>query len=256
MFGKNSLCVLITRPQPQANELATKLTEQGNKAIVFPTFSIEDSLDQAALHTAISTLDQVDVAIFVSPRAVEKTLPIWLTYWPKIPKKILLVAVGKSTEQALKAYLPVQVVCPEDEFNSEALLALPDLQAVHHKIVMIFQGETGRGLLEKVLTLRGAKVKIAICYRRVLSSPVSLPEVREWQQAGVNRIVYTSAEGMLNLFKLVDDKAHDWLKNIPSLVVSPRLVELAKEMNIQTVIQSRSAHVDAIIETLNKEDKL
>lgn len=246
-----SLFPLITRPQPQADELALQIALHGGKSMVFPTFSIEDPLDKNALQVAIQMLDQVDMAIFVSPHAVKKTLPLWLSCWPLPPEKLMIAAVGKSTESALEVYLSAtNVICPEKEFNSEALLSLPALQAVRGKTIVIFQGETGRGLLEKVLVKRGAKVKIAVCYRRVLSSLVSLPKVLEWQQAGVNCVIYTSIEGMLNLFKLADPKGHEWLKSLPSLVISQRLAEMAKKIKIQTVIQSRNAHSSAIVEAL------
>ena len=247
----NSLYALITRPQPQATELANAIISKGGRAVVYPTFSIEDSLDEKSLQLAIKDLDKIDMAIFVSTNAVEKTMPLLQAFWPQLPTNLLILAVGKSTAQALKNYSVKLVLFPEKEFNSEALLSIPVLKEVEGKSIAIFQGETGRGLLEKVLVERGAKVNLVVCYRRLLSPRIPVATVLGWQQTGINCIIYTSEEGMRNLFQLVDQGFHHWLQRIPSLVVSPRLVEIAKGIRICTIIQSQGAHTSEIIAALS-----
>lgn len=246
----NKLCILVTRPQPQADELAELIVAEGGKAVACPTFSIEDPLDKDALQTAIQQLDEADIVIFVSPNAVKKAMPLLQAVWPKLPENLLITAVGKSTQKVLKAYGLKSVLCPEDEFNSEALLSLPVFNQIQNRMILIFQGETGRGLLENVLTTRGANVRLAICYRRVLTPHIPASTVFNWQKIGINCIVYTSAEGMLNLFQLIDESFHRWLKTLPSVVVSTRLAEIAKGIKIDTIIQSHGADSASIIEAL------
>lgn len=241
----SSLCVLITAPQPKAAELADRIMAQRGRAFVFPTFSVEVTPDPSLLIAALKILDQTDLAIFVSPNAVHYTLPLWQQCGLKRPK--VIAAVGKSTQAALYAYQLPSVVCPDTAFNSEALLNLPELTDVGGKTVMIFQGQTGRGLLESVLQNRGAKVTLVSCYQRVLSNPLSPEQELAWQQAGINGVIYTSAEGMLNLFKLVSTPMQIQLKKIPSLVISPRLAEIAQQVTIEIVIQSRNAQSESII---------
>lgn len=249
-----AVCALVTKPQPQADELATHIHQVGGKTIIYPTFSIEDPLNVAVLQKQIETLSSVDIAIFISPHAVKKTMPYWQTYWPELPKHLSIAAVGKSTQETLQQFGYTKVIYPKTTFNSEALLALPNLQTVQNKTIMIFQGETGRGLLQEVLTQRGATVITAIAYRRVLPSPIHEPTLLEWKKKGLNYVIYTNAEGMLNLFQLVDAKYHPWLKSIPSLVISARLKEIAKTIGIQHVIETKNARTDMIIETLIKEN--
>jgi uroporphyrinogen-III synthase len=243
---KTSLCALITRPQPQADELAALIRQAGGQAIVYPVFSIEDPVDFASLKTAIQLLAETTIAIFVSPRAVEKTVP----YWPKLHKNILIAAVGKSTQKVLKNYGFSSIVCPESDFSSEALLELPELKAVQNKNIIVFQGETGRGLLQRMLIQRGAKVFTAIAYRRVLCQPINVPTLLDWKKKGLNCVIYTSVEGILNLFKLTNLEEHRWLKSISSVVISARLAKIAKETGILHVIESKNARANVIIEAL------
>lgn len=253
-FLLSQLCVLITKPLPKGNELAAKVVAEGGKAIVFPTFRIEDCIDKVALERAVKKLKVIDLAIFVSPNAVEKTLPLWRIYWPTIPAHLSIAAVGKGTQEALSAY-GIASICPEALCGSEALLSLPALQGMRNKTVMIFQGETGRGLLQASLLEGGAKVITVVAYRRVLETPISAARVQEWRRAGVNCVVYTSEEGMLNLFKLAPVKHHLWLKGTLSLVVSERLVETAQRIKIQTIVCSRGARAHQILETLKFLEK-
>lgn len=244
--------MLITKPQ--ADELVTHIHQAGGHTILYPTFSIEDPSNVNALQNQVKTLSNVDIAIFISPHAVKKTMPFWQTYWPQLPKHLSIAAVGKSTQETLQHFGYTTNIYPKTEFNSEALLTLPKLQNVQNKTIMIFQGEIGRGLLQSVLTQRGANVITAIAYRRALSDPITQLNLLDWKKKGLNYVIYTNAEGMLNLFKLVDAKYHDWLKHIPSLVISPRLREVAKSIGIQQVVESKNARTNMIIETLIKEN--
>jgi uroporphyrinogen-III synthase len=243
--------VLITRPQPSADALANKIIEQGGKAIVFSTFTIEPLLNKDLLEQAIQQLASTHWAIFVSPNAVHQVLPIWQRYWPESLKNLCIGAVGKSTADALHTY-SLDAICPTDQFSSESLLSLPELQSVQQKSVMIFQGETGRGHLQTVLTERGAKVSTIIAYRRVSASPVSLSVWQKWQQSAINTVVYTSAEGMLNLYKLVDVDHQNWLKRIPAIVPSARLAKIAQDIKITSIIQSKDARNSEILKSLLK----
>ena len=246
---KNFPCVaLITRPQPKADELAALIDQEGGKTIVFPTFSIEEPMNIAALKQQIQALTNIDIAVFVSPHAVKKTMP----YFSKLRKNSLIAAVGKSTKEILERHGFTEVTYPKANFSSESLLALPELQTVHNKTVIIFQGETSRGLLQNVLTDRGAKVVTAIAYRRVLCTPVHSRTILSWKNKSLNCVIYTSAEGLLNLFKLINLEHHPWLKSIPSLVISPRLKKIAKQIGIQHVFESENARANAIIEALKK----
>src|SRR5690606_18281206 len=130
--------------------------------------------DPEAIRALGRSLEGYDMGIFVSPNAVRGALKY---LGRSLPPRLTLVAVGPGTARALVDAGHDTVLVPDNEFNSEALLALPQLRNVQGKRVVIFRGESGRGLLREVLEARGAKVDYAEVYRREMpSSPT--PDVR------------------------------------------------------------------------------
>ena len=67
----------------------------------------------------------------------------------------------------MRRYGATEVIVPSERFDSEALLALPELETVAGKRIAIFRGEEGRELLGDTLRARGASVEYVACYRRV-----------------------------------------------------------------------------------------
>ena len=65
-------CVVITRPAGESQRLAALVREAGGEPLLFPVIAIGDALDPQPLDAAIARLDEFDVAIFISPSAVER----------------------------------------------------------------------------------------------------------------------------------------------------------------------------------------
>lgn len=172
--------VVITRPTGQAEHLATLLVEQGMHPIFFPVLTIHDCADITPVLEAAIALDTYDLAVFVSPNAIEKALDIILPRraWPA---HVPALALGKMSEQALVRRGVTHVISPPLRFDSEALLELPELMAVTGKRIIIFRGETGRELLGETLMARGAEVHHVACYRRLASKADPGPLLKRWE---------------------------------------------------------------------------
>ena len=84
----------------------------------------------------------------------------------------------------------------EDGFDSEALLALPEMRDLAGKRVVIFRGDGGRELLGDTLIARGAIVEYAECYRRSKPTSDAAVLLRLWARDEVLGIVITSSEGL------------------------------------------------------------
>ena len=101
-------------------------------------------------------------------RQVTYSLPALLSQrqWPP---HLLPAAIGQGTVRALAAHGVHGCIAPEQRFDSEALLALPELQAerVAGQRVLILRGDGGRELLAETLSARGALVDLVSCYRRL-----------------------------------------------------------------------------------------
>src|SRR3990167_5142020 len=155
MMPLKGVGVVVTRPAHQAERLAELIERAGGRAIRFPTLEIFDAQDMTPLSGAIDRLEQFDLAIFISPNAVNRVMNqvrakrVW-------PSDLRCAAVGKGSAKALERFGCDAVIVPQGRFDSEALLALPELQDMAGKRVVIFRGEGGRELLGDELVRRGA----------------------------------------------------------------------------------------------------
>ncbi len=166
--------VVVTRPTGQAAHLATELAARGALPVLYPVLEIRDIDDLAPVLDAAIRLESFDLAVFVSPNAIEKALALILPRrsWPAA---LRVAALGKSSERELARHGIHDAISPPLRFDSEALLELPELSAVQGKRVVIFRGEGGRELLGDTLKARGAAVEGRGARRR---EPELLEELR------------------------------------------------------------------------------
>ena len=144
--------VLVTRPARQAAGLVAQLAALGAKPIVFPAIVILPPADPAPLARAHAALGTYDAAIFVSANAAEYGAP------GRWPAHVVAYATGPGSAAALVAVGVSNVRIPDTTFDSDGLLALPDLANLQGKRIAIFRGEGGRDRLGEALRARGAHV--------------------------------------------------------------------------------------------------
>jgi uroporphyrinogen-III synthase len=158
--------VVVTRPRSAAEPLARELEAEGARVHIFPALALEDIEPSAATREALEKLPHASMAIFVSANAAEKGLALVqrLAAWPA---RTRVAAIGEATAAALRHSGFQAVISPAERHDSEALLALPELQRVRGETILIFRGEGGREHLRETLEARGANVLYAECYRRV-----------------------------------------------------------------------------------------
>ena len=235
MMPLKGVGVVVTRPAHQAGRLAELIGHAGGRAILFPTLEIFDAQDMTPLSGAIERLEQFDLAIFISPNAVNRVMNqvrakrIW-------PQDLRCAAVGKGSAKALERFGCDAVIVPQGRFDSEALLALPELQDMAGKRVVIFRGEGGRELLGTELVRRGAELTMVECYRR--GKPVGVDVgllLKRWVRGEVDAITVTSGESMRNLFDLVGKLGQQWLKKTPVFVFHENIAEVARELGVEQV---------------------
>jgi len=235
--------ILVTRPEGLANSLIQQINDAGGIALHYPVIQIGDSDKTEEQNNIIDKLSTFDIAIFISPTAVQKTLA-------KIknpPEQLVLAVIGRSTEAMLNKHgLQAQIV-PED-FNTESLLEHPNLQQdkITNTSIVIFRGVGGRELLGNTLIERGAKVVYAEMYQRRKNSINSLSQK---ELTGIDMLTVTSNEGLQNLYDLTDDKSA--LTALPIVVPGTRAHKLATQLGFSSIIQSSNATDDACLLSLN-----
>ena len=229
--------IVVTRPAAQAASLAEAIRAAGGHAILFPVIEILDPADIQPLIDVIDRIETCSLAIFISPNAVVRAMS-QITARRTWPPGLRSAAIGKGGVKALQRFGINEVIVPTRSFDSEGLLALPQLQTVAGQRVVIFRGDGGRELLGDTLTARGAQVEYVECYRRARPHADAAPLLKAWAHDEVHAITVTSSEGLRNLFEMVGEPGLSWLRRTPVFVPHPRIAAAARELGCGQVIES------------------
>lgn len=234
----SGLKVLVTRPQDQAKKLIDTLKQAGAKTVVFPLIDIVAIEPQQWPQVDLAGQDMV---IFISRNAVSY---FCRTFDDELPANVAFVAVGDATADSMRRHqLPIDIVAPSPA-GSESLLAMPAMQSMLNKRVLIVRGEGGRELLANTLALRGATISYLEVYKR------SLPAVNEeqlTQAETVDCIIITSVASLDNLCQLM---AKQTIKNKTLVVISDRIRQHALKLGFQHVYVSDDVNDAAITQQL------
>jgi uroporphyrinogen-III synthase len=241
--------VLVTRPAHQAGFLADGIRAIGGNPILFPVLEITDVKDTSSLVALISRLQEFDLAIFVSPNAVNKAMCLINRYGP-LPPNLKIAAVGKGSADALKQFGVSQIISPAERFDSEALLELQELQHVTGQRIVIFRGNGGRQLLGDTLIQRGAVIEYAECYYRGKPNVDTTSLLTSWSQGKINAVIITSSEGLHNLFDIIGQLGQQLLKSTPVFTTHERIVQTAKNLGLGNVVKTIAAGDKGLLQGL------
>ncbi|MCL5059725.1 MAG: uroporphyrinogen-III synthase [Candidatus Thermoplasmatota archaeon] len=225
--------VLVTRPAQQAAALAQAIRATGGEAFEFPALAIE-AVPVEALSAPLAQLAEADIAIFISPNAAQFGMAAILAACG-LPASAEVFAVGPGTARALRARGVSGVVTPDGQ-DSEALLALPQLQDVAGKRVVIVRGVGGRALLAESLAARGAQVRFLECYRRVRPHADAAPLLARWQTGGIDAVTVASAETLDNLAALLGEAGRALLLHTPLFVPHEKIAGAARRFGFAHVV--------------------
>lgn len=220
------LHIAVTRPLAQAQSLSEAIVRLGGTAISYPLLAVTAISDYTEFTQQLQKLANADWAIFISSNAVDFALPHLKQQYPEFPQQLQFAAIGPQTADALKVCGVQKVLIPEQRYDSETLLSLPQMQQVQGKRVIIFRGVGGRELMADILRSRGAEVYFAESYQRI--NPQNNTDLLDqlWQQNKLDALVVTSSEAMRYLLKLAENKP--WLPHVTLCVNHERIAELPK----------------------------
>jgi uroporphyrinogen-III synthase len=229
------LNIVVTRPREQAVGLVQRIEQLGGTPLLFPLLEIAAVSDDRALREQTSRLRQTDLAIFISPNAVRYGMEA-IRASGDMPVSLSIASVGQGSASALRELGVEHIIVPTERFDSESLLALPELQTVVGKRVMIFRGDGGRELLGDTLKARGAQVEYVTCYLR------SKPDVDASALLKVlpHAIIVTSSEALGFLREMLDEAQRRVVYGIVLFVPHNRIAEAARHLGWQQVIVTGS----------------
>ena len=247
--GLKGLGILVTRPERQADPLCELISAKGGRPIRFPALSIAGPKDPVAVKNQLDRIDEFDVALFISPNAVVYALD--LLPGATFPRRLKIGAVGQGSARALREHGVTVDILPAERFDSEALLALPELVEVADRRILIFRGNGGRQLLGDTLKRRGAKVEYAEVYQRQCPNLGADLILERWK-SDVQLVTVTSSEILDNLTALLGDAGIKLLRSTPLVVVSERMRIRAQELGCQEIIVAPRASDHDLITTICK----
>lgn len=200
---------LITRPANQSAHLAQLLREAGATPLLAPMIAIAPTEQQHELQAVLQRLGDFDLAVFVSPTALD-VIGELVQPWPV---ELAVAVVGPASRERALALGMLEVISPDNQFDSEGLLQQPALQQLSGKRVVLFRGNGGRELLTDTLRARGATVEVVEAYRR-LSPSLNHEQVLALLAEGCDGVIVTSSEAVNNLFGLADSVLAEQLRGL------------------------------------------
>jgi uroporphyrinogen-III synthase len=213
--------VLVTRPATQSSELVDAIEANGGIAVRFPVIEIIPR-DAAEIDASAALLGDPDIVVFISRNAVE--------YGLSYSAGGLVAAVGPATAAALQAAGHTIDIQPVAGYDSEHLLAEPDLLDVAGKLVRIVRGSDGRELLADTLRERGAQIEYLSVYSRNIPeyNAAELAELeRHWREIPVVVITVMSVESVRNLAALLPNSCREQLDGSSLVAPAARVLKVA-----------------------------
>lgn len=244
--------VLVTRPQPQADEWVGRLRDAGFDAAALPLLGIRAADDAAPVDAAWRALATGAPAmlVFVSPNAVERFFarrPAGATW----PARVTAAAPGPGTAQALRSHgVPpgcvVQPAADAPQFDSEALWSRLCGRDWRGARVLIVRGDGGRDWLAETLRAAGAEVAFVQAYRRGAPRPTAAERALLAQALaapGEHLWLFSSSEAVGHLRALAPHAA--WW-GAAALCSHPRIADAARALGVGRVHEVRPAF-DAVV---------
>ncbi len=211
--------VLVTRPRAQSAELVDAIRAAGGEVFRFPVIEIVN-LDENLVTAKAASLPAPDIVVFVSRNAVE--------YGLRHAGDARIAAIGPATAAAVAAAGHVVDIQPAGGYDSEHLLAEPELQEVAGMNVRIIRGSEGRELLAEELRLRGANVDYLSVYER--RPPVVGPELAadleaRWRAGDIEVVTIMSVQSLRNLIALLPKWCRKQLESTPLVTPAARVLK-------------------------------
>ncbi|QLF93135.1 uroporphyrinogen-III synthase [Pseudomonas sp. ABC1] len=243
--------LLITRPEADGALLGEVLNAQGIHSSSLPLLAIEALPETPEQRALLLDLDRYCAVVVVSKPAARLGLERLDRYWPQPPHGQRWFSVGAATGEILREY-GLDTCWPVGADDSEALLALPELDealAQPTPKVLILRGEGGRTFFADTLRARGVEVDSVALYRRFVPDYHPTALVERVRSERLNALVVSSGEGLHALRVLAGDDWH-WLRELVLFVPSPRVAELARQMEALNVVDCRGAGTTALLAAL------
>ena len=264
--------IVVTRPSGQARQLIEVLTRAieasgvGKRALPeilsLPLLTIVPKSDEHLADHIATSLSNADLAIFVSPNAIESVMRLLERDWQDFSKKIIPIGVmGGSSHLALKNHgigtedNPTPIIIPKnnEQWDSEGLWQ--ELQSRQwnwqNRKVVIFKGDGGRDWLAETFVKAGATVETISTYSRV-PLDIDNPAWQLVREMDLSKSLWllTSSEAVRYLGEVIKDQFTYNLNSASALCPHHNIADAAEMIGFGEVFTSEPGDEALVKSTL------
>ncbi len=229
---------MVSRSGNSGEQLTKMLGDSGLPAWHIPTLKI-------VAEDILLPLEDFQQTIFVSPNAVKFSIKKSQALTDILPDQ--LIAVGQGTADCLYKAGFNNIIIPQ-QFNSEGLLKLPQLQNIKGQQILIIKGRGGRTLLADTLSERGAICHYLDVYCRV-AAKLNTELWKEFLTSGKRDIITIASVDAMKALNINLGKDFN-LCDFILVVASQRIKESALQYGYKQIVVADSASNDAMLSAI------
>jgi uroporphyrinogen III methyltransferase/synthase len=245
LFAKK---IVVTRPEEQAQGLATMLSELGARVNLFPTIKILPPKSWSAIDKAIAGLSGYDWILFTSVNGVR-----YFFQRLRRTKKdgrylagIKIGVIGPVTADALKEEGLVPDLLPE-KYSAEGIVEVLEKLSITGQRFLLPRPVLARDYLPKKITSLGALVDVVEVYQTVL------PEYDDdrlgdcFREGPVDMITFTSPSTVDNFLDLLTGKpTENAISGAKIACIGPITAQRARERGLEVTVVPDEYTIDGL----------
>lgn len=245
--------IVVTRPRPQASELAHRLSELGAEVIEFPTIAIEPPLDYAPMDRAIEQLHDYHWLFFTSVNGVQSFFNRLrrLGKDSQAIENLKVVAIGPETAGRLEGEGVHAYLVPA-KYQAEGILEGLNPAEICGRRILIPRAAEAREILPETLRQWGASVNVVQAYKTVLPQEHQLG-LQELSNEKIDVITFTSSSTVVNFLRLLD--AEDPVRILDGVIIGcigPITAQTAIDSGLRVDIVSREFTIPGLVDAIVK----
>ncbi len=244
--GKN---ILVTRPQEQAFEFASKLIAEGANIYLLPTVKITLPEDYTEIDRSLGKINGYDWIVFTSTNAVRYFVERMqhLRLFADVLKAGKIAAVGPATALMLEKE-GIHVDYISGTHTGEFLAST--MEDVSGKKILVPTTDINRGKLREILSQRGAEVE-EVAFYNTRKNEVADDYIIQTFNAGIDMITFTSSSSVEALVELVSP-LHIPLEKFSVACIGPHTADTARHHGLKVDVIAKPFTLDGLISELVK----
>jgi uroporphyrinogen III methyltransferase/synthase len=248
LFGKR---VLVTRPRPQAGEMACRLEELGAVPVLLPTVEVREPADWAAVDRALDRLASYQWLVFTSANGVHAFLGRLRRTGRDLRAlgPLRLAAIGPRTAEALRGYHLEPDLIPTVYRSEELAAALQ--KVVAGRRVLLARADRGRDVLPAALAEVAEVEQVAVYSQAdvVEPDPAALDALRRGK---IDFVTLTSPNVTRALLAGLDAPCRARLESgqVRLVTISPVTSAAVREAGLPVAAEAAAYTAEGVIEAL------